>query len=303
MERVAVPLSRMGAEVRTAGPGTPPVEVVGRRLPGGEVTVEVPSAQVKTALLLAGLQADGVTSVTEAALTRDHTERLLRRLGVDLEVGRAITLRPPAELEPFQLSVPGDPSSAAFWAVLGACHPDADLLIRGVCLNPTRTGFLAVLRRMGAEIQVTGEREEGGEPVGDLGLRSSRLRATDVGAEEVPSMVDELPVLAVAAATAEGTTRFRGLNELRHKEVDRLAAIREQLAALGASVAVEGDDLVVEGPARLSGATVASMGDHRMAMSLAIAGCLASGETLIEGAEAADVSYPGFFAELARLAG
>jgi 3-phosphoshikimate 1-carboxyvinyltransferase len=301
MARVARPLALLGADVRTAAGGTAPLEVTGSRLRGGSIEIDVPSAQVKTAVLLAALQADGVTALREPVRTRDHTEMLLRRLGVDLEVGEVITLQPPSRIEAFELAVPGDPSSAAFWAVLAACHPDAELIIRGVCLNPTRIGFLEVLSRMGADVGVENPRPLGGELVGDLVIRSSALHGTEVTAAEIPSLVDEVPVLALAAAVAAGETRFRGLAELRHKEVDRVEAIASQLGLLGAGLAVQGDDLVVEGPTRLRGGAVSALGDHRMAMTLVLAGTLASGETQVEGAGVAAVSYPDFFIELDRL--
>jgi 3-phosphoshikimate 1-carboxyvinyltransferase len=302
MDRVADPLNLLGAHVRTAPGGTAPLEVEGEHLRGGVVRLNVPSAQVKTAVLLAGLQSVGVTALTEPAQTRDHTERLLSDLGVDVQVGEAITILPPRRLQGFELDVPGDPSSAAFWAVLAACHPDAELTIRGVCLNPTRIGFLEVLGRMGADVGVENPRPQAGELVGDVVVRSAELHSTEVTAAEVPSLVDEVPVLALAAALARGDTRFRALAELRHKEVDRVEAIATQLGRLGAAVAVEGDDLIVGGPTGLRGATVSAVGDHRMAMTLAVAAHLALGETRIEGAEVAAVSYPAFFEELARLA-
>ena len=197
--------------------------------------------------------------------------------------------------------MPGDPSAAAFFVVLAAVHPDAQLTIRGVCLNPTRTGFLEVLARMGAAIKIENQRQEAGERLGDLVVGSSVLRGVEVAAWEIPTLVDEVPILAVAATSAAGPTRFHGLAELRHKEVDRVAAVQEQLGALGAAVTVDGDDLIVEGGTRLVGAPVSSLGDHRMAMALAVAGICAKGETLIENPEAASVSYPGFFTQLAAV--
>lgn len=298
MQRVATPLAQLGADIDIAAGGTAPVVVRGRRLRGGSVRIDVPSAQVKTAVLLAALQSDGVTAVAEATLTRDHTERLLRQLGVDLRVGAAITLQPPPRIDGFELVVPGDPSSAAFWAVLAALHPDADLRILNVCLNPTRTGFLEVLMRMGADIRVEKQRQAGGELVGDLHVRSGELIGVVIDTWEVPSMVDEIPLLALAAASATGGSAFEGLGELRHKEVDRLTAIERQLGALGAAIAVEGDDLVVEGSSRLKGAAVSSEGDHRMAMTLAVAGSIAAGVVSLEDSEAASISYPGFYEQL-----
>jgi len=298
MQRLATPLATLGADVRVSPDGTAPVDVRGRRLRGGLVRIEVPSAQVKTAVLLAALQADGVTTVTESTLTRDHLERLLRQLGVDVRLGDAITLRPPTRIEGFNLAVPGDPSSAAFWAVLAAAHPDSDLRVRGVCLNPARTGFLDVLLRMGADITVEGQHQEGGEMVGDLHIRSSALRGVVVDKWEVPSMIDEVPVLALAAAVATGDSSFEGLAELRYKEVDRVAAVQRQVAALGAQIEMRGDDLLVAGSSTLKGAAVSSEGDHRIAMALAVAGSIATGETSLEGSEAAAVSYPDFYQQL-----
>ena len=303
MLRVAAPLRVLGAKVEPAAGGTAPIQVTGMRLRGGSVTIDVPSAQVKTAVLLAALQADGVTAVAEPVLTRDHTERLLRLLGVDIRVDKAITIQPPPRLEPFDLQVPGDPSSAAFFAVLATVHPDARLTIPGVCLNPTRTGFLEVLARMGATIRIENQRQEAGELVGDLEVSSSALRGVEVAEWEIPTLVDEVPVLAVAACLAAGPTRFCGLGELRHKEVDRVAAVQAQLESLGAHVTVDGDDLIVEGSARLAGARVSSLGDHRMAMALAVASACAKGVTVVTGADAAAVSYPGFFADLAAVCG
>ncbi|HEV1998435.1 MAG TPA: 3-phosphoshikimate 1-carboxyvinyltransferase, partial [Candidatus Dormibacteraeota bacterium] len=270
----------------------------GRRMRGGSVRIDVPSAQVKTAVLLAALQADGATVVAEHVLTRDHMERLLRQLGVDVRVGEAITLQPPPRIAGFELLVPGDPSSAAFWVVLATVHPDADLRIRNVCLNPTRTGFLDVLFRMGADIRVEQQHQAGGEMVGDLHVRSAGLNGVVVDGWEIPSMVDEIPALALAAAVATGESTFEGLAELRHKEVDRLAAIERQLGAVGAGVEVDGDDLVVHGSAILQPAPVSSEGDHRMAMTLAVAGCIAGGQTSLDESAAAAVSYPGFFEQL-----
>jgi 3-phosphoshikimate 1-carboxyvinyltransferase len=229
---------------------------------------------------------------------------MLERLGVDITVDDAgvIGIRPPASLPGFEMTVPGDPSAAAVWAVIGTIHGDAEVTIRNVCLNPSRTGFLQVLGRMGAEIDVFRVREVTGETVADITVRSARLRGTDVMSAEIASLVDEVPVLAVAAAGAIGATRFHGVGELRHKEVDRLAAVVEQLGLLGAALEVHGDDLVVSGGAQLRGGEVSSIGDHRMAMSLAAAAMVSEGATTIDNAGAASVSYPQFFTELEKLA-
>ncbi|MFY9614501.1 MAG: 3-phosphoshikimate 1-carboxyvinyltransferase [Candidatus Dormiibacterota bacterium] len=300
MDRVAEPLRRMGADVETGVDGRPPVRVTGRQLHGAVHHVDVASAQVKTAILLAALNADGETTIT-APPSRDHTERLLGRLGVDIETGGTIRVLPPTALPAFEITVPGDPSSAAFWVVLAAAHPDAEVIVHNVCLNPTRAGFLAVLGRMGARIEMFDTRDVAGEAVADILVRSAALRGTDVEAGEIPSLVDEVPVLAVAAAMAEGETRFRGVGELRVKETNRLAAIAEQLGRLGIEAKVEADDLLVSGAGRLHGGELSSSGDHRMAMSLAVAASLADGPSRLAGAVAADVSYPDFYAELRSL--
>jgi 3-phosphoshikimate 1-carboxyvinyltransferase len=301
MERVAEPLRRMGADVATSGAGSPPVAVHGTHLHGAKHQLPVASAQVKTAILLAGLNASGETFIVGRDTGRDHTERLLRRLGVDIESADAIRLRPPGSIPGFEMTLPGDASSAAFWLVLGAVHRDAEMITTDVGVNATRTGFLDVLRRMGADIEHSDQSESGGEPTATLTARSSALRATDIEPAEVPALVDEIPVLAVAAACAEGTSVFRGLGELRHKEVDRVAAIAGELGRMGAKIGVEADDLVITGGHSLRGAAVDSRGDHRIAMSLGVAAMVATGETEVSGAGAAAVSYPGFFEVLADL--
>jgi 3-phosphoshikimate 1-carboxyvinyltransferase len=303
MARVADPLRRMGADVGTSPSGLPPISVRGQQLRGADHHLAIASAQVKTAILLAGLNAAEQTFIVGRDTGRDHTERMLRMLGVDIESGDAIRMRPPAAIPAFEIEVPGDPSSAAFWLVLAAAHPDAEVAVTGVDVNPTRAAFLAVLRRMGAEIEVGDEAAAAGEPTATLTARSSQLRATEIEPEEVSALVDEIPILAVAAACAEGSSAFRGLGELRLKETDRLEAVATQLRLMGSAIAVEGDDLLITGRRGLRGARVFSHGDHRMAMSLAVAASLASGVSEIEGAEAASVSYPGFFEVLEQLAG
>jgi 3-phosphoshikimate 1-carboxyvinyltransferase len=301
MERVAKPLRSMGAEVETSRTGSPPVAIHGRQLHGVGHHLPMASAQVKTAILLAGLNASGETSIFGRNTGRDHTERLLRRLGVDVDVSDPIRLRPPETIPGFDLTVPGDPSSAAFWLVLGVVHPDAEVITAGVAVNATRTGFLDVLGRMGADIDIADRSDSGGEPMATLSARTSALRAVEIEPSEVPALLDEIPILAVAAACAEGTSVFRGLGELRVKEVDRVAAVAGELGRMGATIAVEGDDLVIKGGGRLSGAPVDSRGDHRIAMSLAVAAMIATGDTEVSGAEAASVSYPGFFEVLSDL--
>jgi 3-phosphoshikimate 1-carboxyvinyltransferase len=273
----------------------------------------VPSAQVKSAILLAGLAADGVTSVTEATATRDHTERMLRARGVEIRtetVGDGVQLVSIAggqAVRPLDETIPGDISAAAFWLVAGAVHPDAELVLEGVGINPTRRAVIDLLQMMGSSIA---EHPAGGadlgEPTATLTVRSSELEARDLSAADVARCIDEIPVLALAAACARGRSRFSGAGELRHKESDRLVGIMKGLCALGADVTLDGDDLVVQGGAGrtafgLRGAAVQSLTDHRLAMTFAVAGLIASGTTAIDAASSAAISYPGFFSDLERV--
>ena len=301
MRRVAAPLNEMGAEVATTDDGTAPLRVRGHRtLRAVDWRPEVASAQVKSAILLAGLSADGNTVVHEPLPTRDHTERLLRMCGLTVNVaGLRVTLTA-GELQPFGLPVPGDISSAAFFLALASSRTGWRVRCPGIGLNATRTGFLDVLRAMGAEIVVEeGEPAGGVEPVGAVTVRGRDLHATVISGELTVRCIDELPVLAVVATQAEGTTEIRDAAELRAKESDRITALVEGLRALGASCEETRDGLIVNGPSALRAARVDSHGDHRLAMAWAVAALLArKGDTEIVGAEAASVSYPGFFATL-----
>jgi 3-phosphoshikimate 1-carboxyvinyltransferase len=296
MERVAAPLRMMGATVELTGGGTAPMTVIGGELKGREYRMPVPSAQVKSSIMLAGLHAAGRTTVIEPAATRDHTEKMLALFGAHAHrSGLAVSVDGGTRLTATRVEVPGDPSSAAFWAVAAALAPGSELLIRGIMSNPTRVGFLEVLRRMGADIQRVTSAERAGEACVDLVVRGGKLRATDIPAGEVPGLVDEVPILALAAACAEGTSRFHGLDELRHKESDRLAGIAELLETFGAKARVDGDDLLVQGTKHLKGAKVESLDDHRLAMTGFVAGFLAREETTVLGADCAEISYPSFY--------
>jgi 3-phosphoshikimate 1-carboxyvinyltransferase len=299
VERVAAPLRAMGATVRTTD-GKPPLTIEGGRLRGLVYDLPVASAQVKTAVLLAGLQADGTTTVREPAPSRDHTERMLPAFGAEVERdGLAATVRGGARLRGTDVAVPGDASSAAFLVVAALVLPDSEVRLDGVLLSPTRTAFVDVLKAMGGDVETRLEASLP-EPVGSIVARSSRLRGTTVDPALVPSLVDEVPALAAAAAFAEGTFTVTGAAELRVKESDRIAALAEGLAALGARVRERPDGLVVEGGAPLRGARVRSHGDHRIAMSLSVAALAAEGSTEVEGAECVAVSFPGFYALLER---
>jgi 3-phosphoshikimate 1-carboxyvinyltransferase len=310
--RIIEPLRSMGA-VLTArqDDSLPPLTVVGRTpLRAIDYATPVPSAQVKSAILLAGLRADGVTRVREAIATRDHTERMLRARGVPVERldepdGRvAVSVQGGVAVQTVAERVPGDVSAAAFWLVAAAIHPDAELVIRDVGVNPTRRAVIDILRSMGADIAERPragdpEADDGdGEPVADLIARSSDLRAVELGPADVAAAIDEVPLLCLAATAATGTTVIRGAGELRHKESDRIAGVVNGLRALGADIAVEGDDLRIRGGTSLRGAETDSLDDHRLAMTFAIAGLVAGGETLVGRPGSAAISYPGFFDDL-----
>lgn len=299
MERLAVPLREMGASVRTDH-GHPPVEVHGGPLRGIRHELAVPTAQVKGAILLAGLAADGHTTVVEPVRTRDHTERALQRLGAPVGQGEGSVSVSRFQHEGFEAKVPGDVSSAAF-LVGAAALTGGELTIRRVGLNPTRTHFLSVLDRMGVGTEQRVAGEELGEPVGDLFVaRPEELRGTDVAARELPLVIDEVPVLAALAAHADGETRFAGGVELRAKESDRLAGVAEMVRDLGGGARIEGEDLVVEGGG-LAGGRAFARGDHRLAMAAAVAALRARAACEIDGMEWSDVSFPGFLPALRAL--
>jgi 3-phosphoshikimate 1-carboxyvinyltransferase len=306
MARVADPLRRMGATVDTGYDGRPPITVQGRSvLRPIEYVAPVASAQLKSAVLLAGLAADGPTIVVEPSPTRDHTERMLRMCGVEVSVGAGRITLTPAPLQPFGMRVPGDLSSAAFFLALAAARRGWRLTTPNVTLNPGRTGILDALRAMGARITVEeGEAAGGVEPAGTVTVEGGDLRATVIDGELVPRCIDELPVIAVLATQAHGTTEIRDAAELRVKESDRIALVAQGLQALGADCEELADGLVITGPTRLQPAAVDSHGDHRLAMAWGVAGSLAlpgAGVTVIDGAEAVSVSYPSFFDDLAQL--
>jgi 3-phosphoshikimate 1-carboxyvinyltransferase len=321
MERVAIPLREMGAVVETRN-GCPPLVVKGRNLHGIDYRLPVASAQVKSAILLAALYAEGPSTVRQPGPARDHTERMLMAQGADIELREdTITLTPGSQpLKPFSLTVPADFSSAAFPLVAALLVPNSDLVLEGIGINPTRTGLIDVLGDMGAELRRQNQAEQAGEPTADLVIRSAAtphaprapslgdgtamdnaLRGTQVGGQTVVRMIDEFPVLAVAATQAHGQTLVRDARELRLKETDRIGAVVAELRKLGASVAERDDGFSVDGPTRLRGARVHSHGDHRLAMALAVAGLIAEGETVVEGAEVMADSFPEFVGLMRKL--
>lgn len=304
MRRIVEPLRRMGATiVGREGGDRVPLTLQGGRLKGMDYASPVASAQVKSALLLAGLRAEGRTCVSEPTLSRDHSERMLQAFGAQLEIERlAVALEGPQRLEAQPVKVPGDFSSAAFFLVAALIVPESELTLRNIGLNPTRTGLLEVLQRMGGAIEVLRQEEVAGELIGDIRVRSSSLRGVEVGGALVPRMIDEFPILTLAAACAEGRTTIRDARELRYKESDRIAAIARQLGRLGTHIDEREDGYELEGPQVIQPGRVDSEGDHRIGMMLAVAGLAAPGETRILNPECVQTSFPNFFELLHKVA-
>ncbi|WP_029099619.1 3-phosphoshikimate 1-carboxyvinyltransferase [Brevibacillus thermoruber] len=303
MRRVIGPLRQMGAKIdgRKDGEYTP-LSIRGGDLQGISYQSPVASAQVKSAILLAGLQAKGVTSVTEPQLSRDHTERMLQAFGVKVvRDGLTVSVEGGQTLKGRAIRVPGDISSAAFLIAAVMMVPGSSLLIENVGINPSRTGIIDVVRAMGGRIELQNERVVNEEPVADLLVTHAELRGIEIGGEIIPRLIDEIPVIAVMATQASGRTVIRDAEELRVKETDRIATVASQLSRFGAKVTPTPDGLIVEGATPLTGATIDSMGDHRIGMAMAIAGLAAGGETVIENDEAINVSFPGFADILAHI--
>ncbi len=310
MGRIVKPLREMGAKIAGRKGGEfAPLAITGSRLHGIAYDSPVASAQVKSCLLLAGLYAEGTTHITEPRRSRDHTERMFRYFGIPLrENGLRLSVqgRPSVGWTARPVTVPGDLSAAAFFIVGASLIPGSDVTLTNVGMNPTRTGVLDVLREMGANIQAVNQREEAGEPVADLRVRSAQLHGVTIGPDRIPQTIDEFPVLCVAAALADGETSITGAGELRVKESDRIATMATELRKLGASVTETKDGLVIQGlggqkTKRLSGAVCTSYGDHRVAMSMAIAGLAAEGETTIQDTTCIETSFPGFEYKLLEL--
>jgi len=294
MKRIITPLQMMGANISGVG-GYAPLHIKPAALHGIKYDMPVASAQVKSAVLLAGLFAKGTTAVVQPGPARDHTERMLSAMGADIAVdGDTVVLMPNGDLKPMNLTVPGDISSAAFPMVAALIVPGSDITLTGINLNPTRTGLLDVLREMGADITVTETGLEAGEPVGSIRVRHSTLRGTQIGGKVVVEMIDEFPILMVAALCAEGETVVRDAQELRVKETDRIAVMASELSKLGAQINETADGFVIRGPQRLTGVVVDSHDDHRVAMSLTVAGLVAEGQTTVLDASCAGDSFPGF---------
>ena len=305
VDRVVEPLRRMGAQLSARdGDRLPPLVIRGGQLQAVHYELPVASAQVKSAVLLGGLFAHGQTVLEEPLPTRDHTERMLRAMGVDVRrEGPGLWLEPPGSLSPLDFEVPGDISTAAFWLVAGAVHPKAEITLTKVGVNPSRAGILDALSLMGANIDIGEQRMVGEEPVADITVRSSQLTGIEVAGELVPRLIDELPALAVAAAFAQGRTVVRDAAELRVKETDRIAVIARGLGAMGATIEERPDGFVIDGGGGLRGADVSGSGDHRLTMALAMAGLLAEGETVVEDEGSVAVSNPNFWHDLDTIGG
>ena len=304
MGRIVEPLREMGAVFMGRNIDTLlPLSVRGGDLNAIEYDLKVASAQVKSAILIAGLYANGRTAVRSPGQSRDHTERMMRHMGADVDIDDLTVSVQTSNLSATNVRVPGDISSAAFWMVAGAAHPNASIRLTNVGINPSRTGVIEVLRSMGASLRMENVVEDALEPAADIVVESSDLRGVEITNEIIPQVIDELPVLALAAARAEGETIIRDAEELRVKESDRITATVTGLAGLGVDIEETPDGMVIRGGAKLRGTAVSSFGDHRIAMTMGIAGTISDGETAIDGADAADVSYPTFWSTLDSVSG
>lgn len=304
MKRVITPLLFMGADIRGRNHGNyAPLAIEGKKLLGIKYKLPVASAQVKSALLLAGLSANNPTVLIEPVKSRDHSERMLSAMGADIEVkDLTIELKPGKRLNPQEFIVPGDISSAAFFLVAGALLSDSELMIRDVGINPSRAGIIEVLQAMGANLSLENQRIIGGEPVADILIASSDLKAIEISGEIIPRLIDELPIIAVAMAAAQGQSKVTGAKELRVKETDRITAICAELGKMGAEINELDDGFIIQGKRTAFKANrVNSWGDHRIAMSLAVAALLSPGETIIEGAEDVNISFPAFWSILEQI--
>ena len=303
MKRIITPLSQMGASIKSVNDnGCAPLFIEGQRLHGISYQSPVASAQVKSAVLLAGLYAEGETRMTEPYLSRNHSELMLAHFGADVRTeGTTAVLRPARELFGQKISVPGDISSAAFFIAAALMVPGSELLIRNVGINPTRDGILTVCRSMGADIEILNPSAGSGEPVADLLVRHSSLHGTEIGGAVIPTLIDELPVIAAMACLADGKTVIRDAAELKVKESNRIAVMTEGLSAMGARVEETADGMIIHGGSPLHGAVIDSRKDHRIAMTFAVTALAASGQTEILEADCVSISYPGFYGDLTRL--
>lgn len=303
MNRIITPLSMMGADIKSVnGNGCAPLHITGKSLSGIHYDSPVASAQVKSSILLAGLYADGETSVTEPQLSRNHTELMLKFFGADIRTqGSTAMIRQTPELYGNRITVPGDISSAVYFAAAGLILPNSEVLIKNVGINPTRAGLLTVCKAMGADLTILNEDHSGSEPTADLLVRSSSLKGTVIGGSVIPAMIDELPTVALMACFAQGRTVIRDAAELKVKESNRIAVVAENLRAMGADVAETDDGMIINGGRPLHGAAVSAHMDHRIAMTFSVAALAAEGTTELQDADCVSISYPGFYSDLKRL--
>ena len=304
MQRVITPLTEMGAVIKSEKGGFPPLDITGGKLKPIQFQSPVASAQVKSAVLFAGLYCDGIISISEPEKSRDHTERMLKAAGVNIEIkDLKVSVTGKSKLKPLETTIPGDFSSAAFFIVAGAMVPKSEILIKNAGINPTRTGLLEILEMMGADIALENKRDASGEPVCDVYVKHSSLTAINISGKMLTRAIDEFPILCVAASVAKGTTKITGAKELRVKESDRIASMSKELRKMGVEIEELEDGVIIKGRERLKAATVQSYGDHRVAMALTVAGLLADGETIVQDTECVNTSFPGFVEMLDKLMG
>ena len=303
MKRIMEPLSMMGADISSIrGNNCAPLRIIGAPLHGIDYVSKVASAQVKSCVLLAGLYADGLTSVTEPSVSRNHTELMLRGFGANVVCqGKTATISPDPKLFGQKIEVPGDISSAAYFIAAGLIVPGSEILVKNVGINPTRDGLIRVCQAMGADMTLLNKRENGGEPVADILVRHSSLKATTIEGEIIPTLIDEIPMIAVMACFAEGTTVIKDAAELKVKESDRIAVMVDNLSRMGAHITATDDGMIIEGGYPLHGAVIDSHLDHRIAMSFAVAALAAEGETFIKDGDCVKISYPLFYEDLFKL--
>ena len=302
MDRIINPHAKMGAVIAGVNkPSYAPLKIHGGNLSGIEYVMPVASAQVKSCIMIAGIKAHGTTTIIQPELSRDHTERMLEAMGANITIDNLSIEIKQSDLSALDVVVPGDISGAAFWMVLASCHPDASITLKRIGLNPSRTGVIEVLKMMGANIQLSNVDEEAGEPYGDITIHSAELTGIDIEGDLIPRVIDEIPVLSLAACLAKGKTIIKGAEELRVKESDRIAATVDGLSKLGAKIKETNDGMVISGKSNLVGTSVDSFDDHRIAMTMGIAGVLSDGITEINRADANMISYPGFWEKLSIL--
>ncbi len=303
MERIITPLSMMGACIESSDGGRCPLHIHGRKLKGIRYELPVASAQLKSALLFAGLYADGETQIIEFAPSRDHTERMFKAFGANIsKIPGGVTVRKTEELTARDLYIPGDISSAAFFAVAAAILPGSDVTLKNIGVNPTRTGIIDIMLKMGADIELLNYRDEW-EPIADIRIRHSKLHGCEIGGKDIPRLIDELPILAVLAAFADGQTIIRDAQELKHKESNRISAMTSELSKAGVDITETDDGMIINGNTPIHGADFASYGDHRIAMAMAICALACDGDSTIDDVGCVKISYPNFFSDLAHLSG